>query len=244
MIGSDELPGAFKAAGEQCCQYWHYYSFFRHAKVLCAFFQYCGKNTSISSSHNSYSKSQSGIEYVLLGLISNSFPPLGFPLNDQLFQLIVRRYSDEKGNMDFDNFIGCLVRLDAMCRTLTEYLAVSSQAQFLDSWLALLMFCYLQVPSRHLIATTTGPLKSTFKRYCMGTINEDHKKPTLYDLHQKSSKFSFYITLFCFLFTVVAADYVLLKKEEYSTPWLYPLVSSSLSPVIAKCLCFINWHNY
>uniref|UniRef100_A0A8C8FWH5 Uncharacterized protein n=1 Tax=Oncorhynchus tshawytscha TaxID=74940 RepID=A0A8C8FWH5_ONCTS len=38
----------------------------------------------------------------------------GFPLNDQLFQLIVRRYSDEQGNMDFDNFIGCLVRLDAM----------------------------------------------------------------------------------------------------------------------------------
>ncbi|XP_029629843.1 calpain-3-like [Salmo trutta] len=40
----------------------------------------------------------------------------GFPLNDQLFQLIIRRYSDEQGNMDFDNFIGCLVRLDAMCR--------------------------------------------------------------------------------------------------------------------------------
>lgn len=40
----------------------------------------------------------------------------GFPLNDQLFQLIIRRYSDESGNMDFDNYIGCLVRLDAMCR--------------------------------------------------------------------------------------------------------------------------------
>ncbi|KAF3693378.1 Calpain small subunit 2 [Channa argus] len=39
----------------------------------------------------------------------------GFPLNDQLYQLISRRYSDENGNMDFDNFIGCLVRLDAMC---------------------------------------------------------------------------------------------------------------------------------
>lgn len=92
------------------------------------------KNTSISISHNSYSTSQSGIEYVLLGLISNLFPPLGFPLNDQLFRLIIRRYSDEKGNMDFDNFIGCLVRLDAMCRTLTEYLAVfivSSQAQYI-----------------------------------------------------------------------------------------------------------------
>lgn len=40
----------------------------------------------------------------------------GFPLNDQLFNMIIRRYSDENGNMDFDNYIGCLVRLDAMCR--------------------------------------------------------------------------------------------------------------------------------
>lgn len=44
----------------------------------------------------------------------------GFPLNDQLFKMIIRRYSDEHGDMDFDNFIGCLVRLDAMCR---EYLS-------------------------------------------------------------------------------------------------------------------------
>lgn len=45
-------------------------------------------------------------------------PPLvpGFPLNDQLYKLIIRRYSDVNGDMDFDNFIGCLVRLDAMCR--------------------------------------------------------------------------------------------------------------------------------
>lgn len=43
----------------------------------------------------------------------------GFPLNDQLYKMIIRRYSDENGNMDFDNFIGCLVRLDTMC---SEYL--------------------------------------------------------------------------------------------------------------------------
>jgi len=30
--------------------------------------------------------------------------------------MIIRRYSDEGGNMDFDNFISCLVRLDAMFR--------------------------------------------------------------------------------------------------------------------------------
>ncbi|XP_053474112.1 calpain small subunit 1a [Ictalurus furcatus] len=48
--------------------------------------------------------------------LPKAFQAAGFPLNDQLFQLIIRRYSDEKGNMDFDNYIGCLVRLDAMCR--------------------------------------------------------------------------------------------------------------------------------
>uniref|UniRef100_A0A673WL37 Calpain small subunit 1-like n=1 Tax=Salmo trutta TaxID=8032 RepID=A0A673WL37_SALTR len=48
--------------------------------------------------------------------LSAAFKSACFPLNDQLFQLIIRRYSDEQGNMDFDNFIGCLVRLDAMCR--------------------------------------------------------------------------------------------------------------------------------
>lgn len=40
----------------------------------------------------------------------------GFRLNDQLFQMIIRRYSEENGDLDFDNYIGCLVRLDAMCR--------------------------------------------------------------------------------------------------------------------------------
>ncbi|XP_065137023.1 calpain small subunit 1b isoform X2 [Paramisgurnus dabryanus] len=48
--------------------------------------------------------------------LPGAFKEAGFPLNDQLFQMIVRRYSDTDGNMDFDNFIGCLVRLDAMCR--------------------------------------------------------------------------------------------------------------------------------
>uniref|UniRef100_A0A3B4VFQ0 Calpain, small subunit 1 a n=1 Tax=Seriola dumerili TaxID=41447 RepID=A0A3B4VFQ0_SERDU len=48
--------------------------------------------------------------------LPNAFRAAGFPLNDQLFEMIIRRYSDESGNMDFDNYIGCLVRLDAMCR--------------------------------------------------------------------------------------------------------------------------------
>ncbi|XP_066515335.1 calpain small subunit 1a [Hoplias malabaricus] len=48
--------------------------------------------------------------------LPGAFSAAGFPLNDQLYKLIIRRYSDESGNMDFDNYIGCLVRLDAMCR--------------------------------------------------------------------------------------------------------------------------------
>uniref|UniRef100_A0A3B4A3S3 EF-hand domain-containing protein n=1 Tax=Periophthalmus magnuspinnatus TaxID=409849 RepID=A0A3B4A3S3_9GOBI len=30
--------------------------------------------------------------------------------------LLVRRYADQDGQMDFDNYVGCLVRLDSMCR--------------------------------------------------------------------------------------------------------------------------------
>lgn len=48
--------------------------------------------------------------------LPDAFRAAGFPLNGQLYQMIIRRYSDENGNMDFDNYIGCLVRLDAMCR--------------------------------------------------------------------------------------------------------------------------------
>ncbi|XP_019361279.1 PREDICTED: calpain small subunit 2 [Gavialis gangeticus] len=40
----------------------------------------------------------------------------GFQLHEQLYQLIIHRYSDENGSMDFNNFISCLVRVDAMFR--------------------------------------------------------------------------------------------------------------------------------
>ncbi|XP_077142014.1 calpain small subunit 1 isoform X1 [Ranitomeya variabilis] len=48
--------------------------------------------------------------------LPGAFQAAGFQLNGQLYQMISRRYSDEKGDMDFDNYIGCLVRLDAMFR--------------------------------------------------------------------------------------------------------------------------------
>nr|XP_048689480.1 calpain small subunit 1-like [Caretta caretta] len=46
--------------------------------------------------------------------LPGAFEAAGFRLNEQLYQMIVRRFSDENGHMDFDNFISCLVRLDAM----------------------------------------------------------------------------------------------------------------------------------
>lgn len=64
--------------------------------------------------YKAYDADNSGV--ISADELPKAFTAAGFPLNDQLFQMIIRRYSDENGNMDFDNYIGCLVRLDAMCR--------------------------------------------------------------------------------------------------------------------------------
>ncbi|XP_036922191.1 calpain small subunit 2 [Sturnira hondurensis] len=40
----------------------------------------------------------------------------GFQLHEQLYPVVLRQYTDEDGSMDFNNFISCLVRLDAMFR--------------------------------------------------------------------------------------------------------------------------------
>ncbi|XP_062407729.1 calpain small subunit 1b [Sardina pilchardus] len=63
--------------------------------------------------YKQYDSDRSGI--IGADELPGAFKAAGFPLNDQLFQMIIRRYSDENGNMDFDNYIGCLVRLNAMC---------------------------------------------------------------------------------------------------------------------------------
>lgn len=38
----------------------------------------------------------------------------GFRLNNQLYDIITMRYANESMNIDFDSFISCLVRLEAM----------------------------------------------------------------------------------------------------------------------------------
>lgn len=38
----------------------------------------------------------------------------GFRLNNQLYDIITMRYANERMNIDFDSFISCLVRLEAM----------------------------------------------------------------------------------------------------------------------------------
>ncbi|KAM9093579.1 calpain small subunit 1-like [Megaptera novaeangliae] len=48
--------------------------------------------------------------------LPGAFEAAGFRLNEHLYNMIIRRYSDEGGNTDFDNFISCPVRLDAMFR--------------------------------------------------------------------------------------------------------------------------------
>ncbi|EGW03688.1 Calpain small subunit 1 [Cricetulus griseus] len=65
-----------------------------------------------------------------------------FHLNEHLYNMIIRRYSDESGNMDFDNFISCLVRLDAMFRAFKS-LDKNDTGQIevnIQEWLQLTMY--------------------------------------------------------------------------------------------------------
>uniref|UniRef100_A0A8C2TKC1 Calpain small subunit 2 n=1 Tax=Coturnix japonica TaxID=93934 RepID=A0A8C2TKC1_COTJA len=66
----------------------------------------------------------------------------GFQLNEQLFQVIVRRYASEDGSMDFNSFISCLVRLDSMFRTFKS-LDRNGNGQIkmnIEDWLQLTMY--------------------------------------------------------------------------------------------------------
>ncbi|NWH81018.1 CPNS2 protein, partial [Piaya cayana] len=66
----------------------------------------------------------------------------GFHLNEQLFQVIVRRYADEDGSMNFNNFISCLVRMDSMFRAFKS-LDRDGNGQIkmtIEDWLQLTMY--------------------------------------------------------------------------------------------------------
>ncbi|XP_053328597.1 calpain small subunit 1 [Spea bombifrons] len=74
--------------------------------------------------------------------LPGAFQSAGFQLNGQLYQMIIRRYSDEKGEMDFDNFICCLVRLDSMFRAF-KALDEDGDGQIkvtIQEWLQLTMY--------------------------------------------------------------------------------------------------------
>ncbi|XP_068607126.1 calpain-2 catalytic subunit-like [Brachionichthys hirsutus] len=45
-----------------------------------------------------------------------AFRDAGFTLNNAIYQLLVARYSDPDMTIDFDNFVGCLIRLETMFR--------------------------------------------------------------------------------------------------------------------------------
>ncbi|KAF3845431.1 hypothetical protein F7725_008594, partial [Dissostichus mawsoni] len=53
----------------------------------------------------------------LMCLVSRS----GFRLNNQLYDIITMRYANENMNIDFDSFISCLVRLEAMFRAFQAF---------------------------------------------------------------------------------------------------------------------------
>ncbi|KAM8952693.1 calpain small subunit 1 [Pelodytes ibericus] len=74
--------------------------------------------------------------------LPGAFQAAGFQLNPQLYQMISRRYSDEKGDMDFDNYLCCLVRLDAMFRAF-KTLDKDGDGQIrvtIQEWLQLTMY--------------------------------------------------------------------------------------------------------
>uniref|UniRef100_A0A4W5K3F2 Calpain-1 catalytic subunit n=1 Tax=Hucho hucho TaxID=62062 RepID=A0A4W5K3F2_9TELE len=48
------------------------------------------------------------------------FSTSGFKLTNHLFQLIILRYAKEDLNVDFDNFVNCLIRLETMFKTFKE----------------------------------------------------------------------------------------------------------------------------
>uniref|UniRef100_A0A3B3HTV9 Calpain-3 n=1 Tax=Oryzias latipes TaxID=8090 RepID=A0A3B3HTV9_ORYLA len=66
-----------------------------------------------------YNADQSGIinSYEMRNAVNDA----GFRLNNQLYHIITLRYANENMNIDFDSFISCLVRLEAMFRAFQAF---------------------------------------------------------------------------------------------------------------------------
>eukprot|EP00069_Balaena_mysticetus_P011801 bmy_21454T0 len=79
------------------------------------------------------------------GTIGNSELPgaieaAGLHLNEHLYNMIIQCYSDEGGNIDFDNFISCLVRQDLQIfKSLDKYGTGQIQVN-IQEWLQLTMY--------------------------------------------------------------------------------------------------------
>ncbi|KAG9482676.1 hypothetical protein GDO78_011369, partial [Eleutherodactylus coqui] len=57
-----------------------------------------------------------GTGYIPAASMPGAVQAAGFQLNEQLHHLLIRRYSDNNGNVNFDSFISSLVRMDCMFR--------------------------------------------------------------------------------------------------------------------------------
>uniref|UniRef100_A0A4W6DPM6 Calpain 2, (m/II) large subunit b n=1 Tax=Lates calcarifer TaxID=8187 RepID=A0A4W6DPM6_LATCA len=61
-----------------------------------------------------------------------AFKDAGFTLNNTIYQLLVARYSDPDMTIDFDNFVGCLMRLEMMFKIFKQLDANNSGSIELD----------------------------------------------------------------------------------------------------------------
>lgn len=77
----------------------------------------------------------------------------GYQLNNFLLQLIVLRYSDEQFQIEFDDFLNCLIRLENASR---EYLL---PLEFLPLWEKKKFHCWLLLRILHNLCVCTWVTK-------------------------------------------------------------------------------------
>uniref|UniRef100_A0AAQ4QVZ3 Calpain-3 n=1 Tax=Gasterosteus aculeatus aculeatus TaxID=481459 RepID=A0AAQ4QVZ3_GASAC len=93
-------------------------------------------NADQSGSINSY-EMRNAVNDAVMCLVSHS----GFRLNNQLYDIITMRYANEGMNIDFDSFISCLVRLEAMFSDrASEWNSFNSLNLSRPQWLQLTMY--------------------------------------------------------------------------------------------------------